>query len=707
MNPGKNQRGEDMEKLLLEIGAEEIPAGYIAPALRAMESLLTEKLAAARIDHGRLRSFGTPRRLALEIADVASKQRSESTEVLGPPARAGFDDAGQPTVAARKFAEKAGVPLSRLKRKVTAKGEYLAARRTERGLATRTVLKALLPEVVLAVPFPKSMRWAELEIAFARPIHTIVALLGDRTIPFTVGNVKSGRYSRGHVFMAPGKVKLAHADDYGDALKQAHVIADIGSRRKLVIEEVARAATAAGGRVLEDDALVDIVTNLVENPIATTGRFETEFLEVPREVLITAMREHQKYFAVVDAAGNLLPAFIAVNNTRTRDLDLVASGHERVLRARLSDAQFFYRADLQVSADARFDKLSGVLFQAKLGSMRAKSRRIASLGDYLVGVVGGNGDLKHQVNRAAHLCKTDLVSQVVVEFPKLQGVMGRVYAAVDGEPGEVPTAIEEHYRPTRSGGALPETRTGGIVSIADKMDSICGCFSVGLAPTGAADPYALRRQAIGVVQILRALDLPVSLRALIGFGLEQFGAQTADHMAELTETIYIFFVRRIERILTDEGFAKDSVAAVTAVTVDQIPDTWQRVAALDRMRSDAGFEPLAVAFKRVVNILKKSERGDHRKADLPLDESLFEDPCEADLLKAYRGVRDKVAGQIQKGAYAAALQNIATLKGPVDNFFEGVLVNAEDRAVRRNRMALLERLAGLFTHIADFSKITT
>ena len=696
-----------MEKLLLEIGAEEIPAGYITPALGAMLTLLTEKLAAARIDHGSVRTFGTPRRLAIEIDAMAPKQRSESKEVMGPPARIGFDDAGQFTMAAQKFAEKAGVPLSRIKRKVTAKGEYLAARKTERGLATRTVLKTLLPEVVLAVPFPKSMRWADLDITFARPIHTIVALLGEKTIPFTVGNIKSGRNSCGHVFMAPGKVKLDQASAYTDALRQAHVIADIDTRRKMVVDEVARAASVAGGNVLEDDELVDIVTNLVENPIATTGRFETGFLEVPKEVLITAMREHQKYFAVVDPAGQLMPAFIAVNNTRTRDLALVATGHERVLRARLSDAQFFYRSDLQVSADARLEKLSGVLFQADLGSMRAKSERIAALGCYLVDAVRGDAALKGQVERAAHLCKTDLVSQVVVEFPKLQGVMGRVYATVAGEPGEVPAAIEEHYRPARSGGALPKTRTGAMVSIADKMDSICGCFSVGLAPTGAADPYALRRQAIGVVQIMHTMNLSLSLRELIQFGLSQFGDKTAARMEELTTAIYDFFEARIERILTEEGFAKDSVAAVTAVSVDQIPDAWKRVEALDRIRAEADFEPLAVAFKRVVNILKKSDRDANRDAALPLDEGLFEKPCEADLLQAYQGVKEKVASAVRGGGYEVALRDIATLKAPVDDFFEGVMVMAEDEAVRVNRLALLERLAGLFTNIADFSKITT
>ena len=696
-----------MEKLLLEIGAEEIPAGYIAPALQAMETLLTNKLAVARIDHGAIRTFGTPRRLAVEIDDMAPKQRSESTEVLGPPTRVGFDDAGKPTVAAQKFAEKAGVPINRLKRKITAKGEYLAARKTERGLATRTVLKTLLPEVVLAVPFPKSMRWAKLDITFARPIHSIVALLGQKTVPFTVGNIKSGRNSRGHLFMAPGRVKLNDAGEYTDSLQRAHVVANMETRRRMVIDEVHKAAMAAGGSVLKDEELVDIVTNLVENPVATTGRFENEFLEVPREVLITAMREHQKYFAVVDASGQLMPAFIAVNNTRTRDLDLVASGHERVLRARLSDAQFFYRADLKVSADERFQKLSGVLFQAELGSMRDKSSRIASMGGFLVNAIGKDAELKQQVERAAQLSKTDLVSQVVVEFPKLQGVMGRVYASVAGEPGDVPAAIEEHYRPTRSGGVLPATRTGAIVSIADKMDSICGCFSIGLAPTGAADPYALRRQAIGVLQIMRAMNLSFSLKDMIRFGLSQFGEKTANRGEELAETIYVFFQRRFERILVDEGFTKDSVAAVASVSVDNIPDTWKRVEALDRIRAEADFEPLAIAFKRVVNILKKSDNDVDRAARSPLDEGLFEKKCEATLLQAYRGVKGKVANLLMKGAYDEALRDIASLKEPVDDFFEGVLVMAEDERIRRNRIALLERLAGLFTNIADFSKITT
>ncbi|MBL0715246.1 MAG: glycine--tRNA ligase subunit beta [Desulfosarcina sp.] len=696
-----------MEKLLVEIGAEELPAGYIEPALAAMARMLARKLENARIDHAAIRTFGTPRRLAIEVSDVADKQRSASNEVLGPPVKVAFDAGGQPTMAAQKFAEKVGIPVSRLKTTRTDKGEYVCARKTERGVSTSTVLKTILPEVILATPFPKSMRWSELTIAFARPIHTIVALLGAKTIPFTVGNTKSGRHTRGHFFMAPARIRLDQAGQYVEVLRQHQVIVDINERRRMVVEEVARAAAEAGGQVLEDPELVDIVTNLVEYPIATTGRFEIEFLEVPKEILITAMREHQKYFAVVDPQGKLMSAFIAVNNTRTRDLGLVATGHERVLRARLSDAQFFYRADMQMSADERVEKLAGVLFQAELGSMRAKIERVGHMAVFLAETLGGDNGLVGQVRRAAHLCKSDLVSQVVGEFPKLQGVMGRVYAVAANEPGDIPAAIEEHYRPTRSGGTLPATRTGALVSIADKMDSICGCFSVGLEPTGAADPYALRRQAIGVVQIMRHASLEVSLKALITLGLSQFGEQTTGRLDSLSDAIITFFRRRMEHILSDEGAAKDSVAAVTAISVDHIPYVWKRVAALDKLRTQADFAPLAIAFKRVVNILKKAGRDPFGLHPGTLNENLFEKDCEGALWQAYQGVRESVEARVKEGAFYEALLEIARLKAPVDEFFDGVMVMAEDKQMRLNRMALLEHLAGLFTGIADFSRLTT
>lgn len=689
-----------MNTLLVEIGTEEIPAGYIAPALKTFSSMLSARMTAGRIAHGGLKTYGTPRRLVVEISDVAEKQAPLSTLLMGPPARIGFDGNGRPTVAAEKFAEKAGIPVRRLKIQKTEKGEYLAARRTERGLAARTVLKTILPEVVLAIPFPKTMHWADLDIAFARPIQSILALLGKNIVSFTVGNVRSGRMTRGHSFMQPDRIRIQTPGDYIGRLRDAAVVADIEERRTMVREEVSRAAGQVGGNALPDEALVDIVTNLVEFPVATAGSFDAAFLNIPREILITAMREHQKYFAVVDEKGRLMPNFIAVNNTRTRDMGLVARGHERVLRARLSDAEFFYKSDLETSVQTRTEKLKGVLFQARLGSMYEKSVRIGNVAQFLVDAVAGGPELKKQSARAAALCKTDLVSQVVVEFTNLQGVMGRTYAALAGEPDAVAAAIEEHYRPTRSGGALPETLLGALLGIADKMDSICGCFSVGLVPTGAADPYALRRQGIGIIQIMLARDFSFSLRSLIEFGLAQFSEKDGAP-AKIVDQIYVFLQRRMANLLVEDGFSKDVVAAVTSVSVDHVPDVWNRVRALAALKAAPDFEPLATAFKRVGNIMKKADLPDAARADA----ALFEEAAERDLYQSLQAVQKQVRSHLAASAVDRGLLAIAALRDPVDAFFDQVLVMAQDPAVRANRLALLGEIAGLFGRFADFSKI--
>jgi len=703
-----------MDTLLLEIGTEEIPAGYIHPALKAMAAALQEKMNEARIEHGSVEVYGTPRRLALRIEKVAARQLPLKTELTGPPVKVGFDESGKPTMAARKFAEKTGVKIDQLSVKETPKGEYLCAVMQERGQATRTLLKEILPKVILATPFPKTMRWADLDIAFARPIHSILALLGSRVIQFKLGNVRSGRNSCGHYFMRPGKIKIDTADDYLKRLKAARVIVDLAERRKAVELESTKAAQKAGGSILPDEELVDIVNNLVEYPVAVAGGFDREFLKLPDEVLITAMREHQKYFAVVDKSQKLLPHFIAVNNTRARDMKLVAKGHERVLRARLADAQFFYQGDLEVSNAARVEKLEGVLFQARLGTMHAKTLRVAQIGKYIaravdIGLEGAKQEnaLKHQVARAAMLCKADLVSQVVGEFPKLQGVMGRIYAAIAGEPATVSSAIEEHYRPTYSGGPLPETITGSVLSIADKIDSICGCFSVGLIPTGASDPYALRRQGIGIIQIMNEKGFSFSLRKLIKKSLSQFELKGPDELKALTEKIYTFLQNRIIQLLADQGYARDSIAAAVAVSIDHVPNLWSRLEALESMRAKPDFEPLAVAFKRVVNILKKSGKSEAPGEFDEVQQNLFQHESESALLAAFEKVEKRVSDAMDKGLFEKALLDIATLRDPIDEFFEGVMVLAEDQNLRRNRMALLSHIAALFGKFADFSKLST
>jgi len=692
-----------MKSLLLEIGTEEIPAGYIEPALEFLSSVLLQKMTDVRIDHGSARVFGTPRRLAVEVQQVADKQKSLTSEVLGPPEKVGFDKDGIPTTAALKFAEKVGVSVNALTIKETNKGRYICARVSERGLATRTLLKTILPEVILTTPFPKTMKWAELNITFARPIHYIVALLGNQVIPFEMGDTKSGRYSFGHYFMQPKKVKIPSPEDYVNTLKDTHVFIDFEERRKLVENEINKAAKGVGGKILPDEELIDINKNLVEFPIATAGNFDKAFLDIPGEILITAMRHHQKYFAVVDDSGNLMPSFIAVNNTRTKDMNLVATGHERVLRARLSDAQFFFKSDVQESMDEWVERLKGVLFQAKLGSMYEKVQRVQKIAAYLADVLGQKENVKKQVLRAAWLCKADLVSQVVYEFPNLQGVMGRNYASIKKEPKAVAAAIEEHYRPTYSGGPLPETEIGGLLGIADKIDSICGFFSVGLVPTGASDPYALRRQGIGIIQIMNDRGFSFSLRKLIEKSLSIYGIKGAKKIKETADPIFTFIQNRMTYQLVEEGFSKDVIAAVADADADNVPNVWNRVGALQDLKAAADFEPLAIAFKRVVNIIKKADLPARRK----VDEKLFEHESESKLYSAYKDLKGKVSSHVAKGHFDKALREIARLRDPVDAFFDGVMVMSKEKKIRNNRLSLLAQIADLFGTIADFSKIST
>jgi len=703
-----------MDTLLLEIGTEEIPAGYIDPALKALAATLQKKMTEARIEHGSAEIFASPRRLAVRIEKIATKQLPLKTELTGPPVKVGFDESGKPTMAAKKFAEKAGVKIEKLSVKETRKGAYLCAVKQERGQATHTVLKEILPKAILAIPFPKTMRWADLDITFARPIHSCLALLGSRVIQFKLGNVSAGRTSHGHYFMQPGKIKIDSADDYLKRLKAAQVVVDLAERRKAVEREITAAAKKVGGSILPDEELVDIVNNLVEYPVAIAGEFDKEFLELPDEVLITAMREHQKYFAVVNKSSRLLPYFVAVNNTKARDMKLVAKGHERVLRARLADAQFFYQGDLEVSNDERVEKLKRVLFQAQLGTMYEKIQRVAKIGKFIAKAVDvgladgkqGNG-LKTQVARAAKLCKADLVSQVVGEFPKLQGVMGRVYATIAGERATVSAAIEEHYRPTYSGGPLPQTITGSVLSIADKIDSICGCFSAELTPTGASDPYALRRQGIGIIQIMNDKGFCFSLRKLIKKSLSQFEIKDLDELKALTQKVYSFLQNRIIQLLADQGYAKDTIAAVVDVSIDHVPNLWSRLEALESLKAKPDYEPLTVAFKRVVNILKKSGKQKGQERLGAVKENLFEHESESALFAAFKKVENKVSDSMDKGLFETALLDIATLRGAVDAFFDGVMVLAEDKSIRRNRLALLEHIAALFSQFADFSKLTT
>jgi glycyl-tRNA synthetase beta chain len=697
-----------MKTLLVEIVTEEIPAGYIVPALEAMATLMDRKLSQARIEHGATETLGTPRRLALVVRDVAERQASITEEVLGPPKAVAFDAEGRPTKAAGGFAKSQGVSVNRLATKTTAKGDYVCVTKVERGQGSRRLLQTIIPGVITAIPFPKSMRWADLGLSFARPIHSILALLGDQMISFKLANIRSGRRTLGHRFMHPGSIPIGNAGEYVSTLRSAFVLTNIAERKELIERDIAKAASRLGGRILDDDDLLDTVTHLVEYVAVSAGSFSEGFLKLPREVLITAMREHQKYFAVVGPDDQLLPCFVAVNNTPAEDMAVVTSGHERVLRARLEDARFFFETDVKIPPDKMVDRLRGVLFQAKLGSVFEKVCRVQGLAEHLAEVTAP--ETKATVSRAAWLCKSDLTSQMVNEFPKLQGVMGRIYAVRSGEPEAVAQAIEEHYRPAYAGGPLPDTDAGALLSIADKLDTICGCFGVGLIPTGTTDPYALRRQAAGIIQIVLARALAVSLKGLIHQSLQLLEDKLSEDPAQTGQKVLTFFQHRIEHWLAEQGVAKDLIAGVVSTSIDNIPAALKRARALEGLKAEPDFEPLAIAFKRVVNIIRKARQ----LGDMPMegrraetDPSLFQEPCEQRLYDAFQKVHQKITEDIEGGAFDRALLTISTLKGSVDGFFDGVMVLSDDVRLKQNRLNLLGEIADLFAIFADFSKIST
>ena len=522
-----------------------------------------------------------------------------------------------------------------------------------------------------------------------------MALFDGTVVPFSFGMIESGKVSRGHRFMANTTFPVSDFASYLDECERHFVIPDPEKRKEIIRRETHRVAIAAGGHLLPDEELLEQVAYLVEYPSAVHGTFSPEFLKVPKEVLITSMRSHQRYFSIVDANGGLLPGFITINNTLTEDPSVVVKGNERVLRARLSDARFFFEEDKKVRLDERVEALKKVVYQQKLGTSFEKMERFRSLAEGLAEKL--NPAVKAQTSRAAWLCKADLVSAMVCEFPEVQGIMGREYALLEGESAEVANAIAEHYLPTQAGGELPASDIGAFVSIADKMDTICGCFGVGLIPTGAADPYALRRATIGIIAIILDRGYRLSLRRMIDDSLVLLSAQLTRPKEQVADDVLEFFRARFINLL-GSSFATDAVEAAIAAGFDDLVDVKARIAALAEFKTHPDFEPLTVAFKRVGNIIKEG-------IDAPVDPSLFEDAAEGGLYEAIQAVKCSADGLISSGQWLDALTEIATLRGPVDSFFDKVMVMAEDQRVRTNRLALLTIIARLFGKIGDFSRI--
>jgi glycyl-tRNA synthetase beta chain len=682
-------------ELFLEIGTEEIPAGFIPRAMAEMEAIITRELTNARLAFGEVKTLATPRRLALLVRDIPAIQPDAEITATGPSIKAAYDAEGKPTKAAEGFARGQGVDVSAIQIVTTDKGEYISITRTETGRPTHELLSEILPKLINEIPFKKSMRWGELDVRFARPIHWIVALFDGIVVPFEFGNITSGAVSRGHRFMANTTFPVRDYAHYLEECERHFVIPDQERRKDIIRRETHRVAIAAGGHLLPDEELLEQVSFLVEYPSAVHGTFSEEFLVVPKEVLITSMRSHQRYFSIVDASGKLLPGFITINNTLTDDPSVVIKGNQRVLRARLSDARFFFEEDKKVKLDERVEALKKVVYQQKLGTSFEKMERFKALSEGLAAKL--NPAVTAQTGRTAWLCKADLISAMVGEFPEVQGIMGREYALLEGEEAAVANAIAEHYLPTQAGGELPASDIGAFVSIADKLDTICGCFGVGLIPTGAADPYALRRATIGIISIILDRGYQLSLSDLINQSLELLSAKLTRPKEQVANDVLEYFRARFINLLGND-FPNDAVDAAVSADFDELVDVKARIAALTEFETHSDFEPLAVAFKRVGNIIKAG-------TDAPVDPALFEDSAEVALYEAFSSVKASVEIRVAAGSWLDALTEIATLRGPVDAFFDRVMVMAEDQRVRTNRLALLTAIARMFGRIADFSKI--
>ncbi|MBZ4414032.1 glycine--tRNA ligase subunit beta [Myxococcus faecalis] len=691
--------------LLLEVGAEEIPASFIAPALEDLRRVVTERLADARLEHGEVKVYGTPRRLAVWVRDVADAGKDVVKEVLGPSAKAAFDAQGKPTKAAEKFAEGLKLSVDQLGRAQTAKGEYVSARVEEKGRAAADIVPDALHAAVHSINFRKSMRWGDVESSFARPVQWLVALLGGDVVPVVFGDVKSGRVTYGHRFLSPGAIELKAPADYEAALAKANVVADIARRRAMLVEKVTAAAKAAGGALLEDEGLVDQVTNLVELPSPVVGTFEERHLDLPPEVLVQEMKSHQRYFSLVDGAGKLLPKFIAVSNTPVRDEQLSLRGYQRVLRARLADGRFFFDEDRKTPLADRVEKLGRVVWQGQLGTYLEKVERFRSLAVWLAGQTKRAGE-SATIERAATLAKADLVTGMVGEFPELQGVMGREYARASGEPDAVALAIFEHYLPRGAEDALPTQDAGALIGIADRLDSLCGIFAIGKVPSGAADPFGLRRACLAIIRLVLGRGYRFSLSAAVDESLRLLAPRLANVKRKAgepapREQVLEFFRGRL-KALWGEQHRTDVVEAVLAAGFDDLVAAQKRLEALSLIVGRADFQPLAAAFKRVVNIVEKQGRdvaGGQTQAQKLVDDA------EKQLHAAFSQARTSVTGLLQGDDFSGALKEITGLKPVVDTFFDKVMVMAEDKELRENRIRLLTEIGALFNQVADFSKI--
>jgi glycyl-tRNA synthetase beta chain len=680
---------------LVEIGTEELPPKSLRTLAESFAANFIEQLNNANLEHGEVLWYASPRRLALKVLNLNDTQPDSQVVKRGPAVSAAFDANGNPTKAAEGWARGCGIALSQAERIQTDKGEWLSYTHNQKGLPVVNLLCDMVKHALSKLPIPKPMRWAARQVEFIRPSHTVTMLYGDELVPGVILDIPSNRIIRGHRFMGEQEFTIDSADQYPEILEQrGKVIADYDKRKSMIKQQAQEAAAKLNGKADLTESLLEEVSSLVEWPVVLTAKFEERFLEVPAESLVYTMKGDQKYFPVYDKQGKLLPNFIFVANIESKDPQVVIAGNEKVVRPRLADAEFFYKTDLKQSLEDRLTRLETVLFQQQLGTVKDKALRLEDLSGFIAEKIGANIE---QAKRAGKLAKCDLVTNTVFEFPETQGIMGRYLAIKDGEGIEVATAIEEQYKPRFSGDELPSTMVSSAVSIAEKMDTLAGIFGIGQHPKGDKDPFALRRAAIGVLRIIVEKSLPIDLVELANVATSLYGNKLSNK--NVVEDIVNFMQGRFRAWYQEKGFAIDTIQAVLAINPTKPADFDARVNAVTHFRTLPEASSLAEANKRVSNILSKIENA------IPdnINASLLESGHEAELAMQIAVLTDKLAPYFSEGRYQDALIELASLKAPIDTFFEKVMVMVDDEKIKLNRLALLNRLQNLFLKVADIS----
>jgi glycyl-tRNA synthetase beta chain len=684
------------QDFLVEIGTEELPPTALRKLSNSFTDSIINSLKAEELDFaGYKKLLAAPRRLALVVNGLAEQTPEKEIVAWGPPAKIAFDENGKPSKAAEAFAKKNGISIDELKTENDGKADKLVFRSIKPGKAVTELLPAIVQNALDKLPIPKRMRWGASRTEFVRPAHWIVMLYGSDVVEGEVLGIKTGNTSRGHRFHCNEDIILSNASGYEQALNDAHVVVSFEQRLQTIKEQVTAEGKKVGGDAVITAALLDEVTALNEWPVALTGGFEERFLSVPAEALISSMAEHQKYFHVVDNNGDLMPHFITVANIESTDPAQVISGNERVIRPRLADAAFFFETDKKIKLAERVEKLQSVVFQAKLGTLLDKAQRVKALAEVIAGQLNSNVEY---AGRAAQLCKADLVSDMVLEFDKMQGIAGTYYALNDGEPEEVANAIQDHYLPKFSGDKLPETLTGCAVALADRLDTIVGIFGIGQPPTGSKDPFALRRATLGVLRIIVEKNLDLDLRELLQAAQDQHGELPAAN--GLADTVLDYMIERFRAWYEEDNIAPEIFMAVSAKGLSQPLDINSRVKAVHSFSQLPEAQALAAANKRVSNILAKLDSDAHLGN---VDNKLLNEGAEKTLAELVHNKTDEVAPLFAERQYTEALASLASLRVAVDCFFDDVMVMVDDEALRNNRLALLKQLRGLFLEVADIS----